>query len=133
MKNKLISLMISSCIALPVFAAEDNLLSNIIVSLDANQIESVTGFINDYSISTKYIYSHVFTGFSATVPSNMLEQLSRDSRVLSVSKDGRVHATKSTSKVKRVKYQNSVPLALPVTLKYFCKQVLTASMKLKGG
>jgi subtilisin len=97
MKKKLISLMISSCIALPAIAAEDNLLSNIIVSLDTNQVSSVAGFIDDYAISTKHIYSNVFTGFSATVPSNMLGQLSRDERVLSVSTDGRVHATKTTS------------------------------------
>jgi subtilisin len=97
MKKKLISLMISSCIALPAIAAEDNVLSNIIVSLDANQIASVADFIDDYAIASKYTYSHVFTGFSATVPSKVLAQLSQDQRVLSVSKDGRVHATKSTS------------------------------------
>jgi subtilisin len=97
MKKKLISLMISSCIALPAIAAEDALLSNIIVSLDANQIASVSEFINDYSITSKFTYSHVFKGFSATVPSSMLEVLKNDQRVLSVSADGNVHATKTNS------------------------------------
>jgi subtilisin len=97
MKKKLISLMISSCIALPAIAAEDALLSNIIVSLDANQIASVSEFINDYAITSKHNYSHVFKGFSATVPTSMLEQLNNDLRVLSVSADGNVHATKSNS------------------------------------
>ncbi|MBA6391621.1 S8 family serine peptidase [Colwellia sp. BRX10-3] len=97
MKKKLISLMISSCIALPAIAAEDALLSNIIVSLNTNQIASVSEFINDYSITSKHTYSHVFKGFSATVPSSMLEQLNNDQRVLSVSADGNVHATKSNS------------------------------------
>jgi subtilisin len=95
MKKKLISLMISTCIALPAIAAEDALLSNIIVSLDANQIASVSEFINDYSITSKYTYSHVFKGFSAIVPTSMLEDLKNDQRVLSVSADGNVHATKS--------------------------------------
>ena len=97
MKKKLISLMISSCIALPALAAEDALLSNIIVSLDANQIASVSEFINDYAITSKHTYSHVFKGFSATVPTSMLEQLNNDQRVLSVSADGNVHTTKSNS------------------------------------
>jgi subtilisin len=91
MNKKLISVMISSCIALPAMAVENTLLSNIIVSLDNNQIANVSEFINDYAISSKYTYSHVFTGFSATVPTNMLEQLSSDQRVLSVSEDGRVN------------------------------------------
>ncbi|TWX74151.1 S8 family serine peptidase [Colwellia sp. C1TZA3] len=97
MKKKLISLMISSCIALPAVAAEDALLSHIIVSLNANQIASVSEFIKDYAITSKYTYSHVFKGFSATVPTGMLEQLNQDQRVLSVSVDGNVHATKSNS------------------------------------
>jgi subtilisin len=97
MKKKLINLMISSCIALPAIAAEDALLSNIIVSLDANQIASVSEFINDYAITSKHNYSHVFKGFSATVPTSMLEQLNNDLRVLSVSADGNVHAIKSNS------------------------------------
>jgi subtilisin len=95
MKKKLISLMISSCIALSAIAAEDALLSNIIVSLDANQIASVSEFTNDYSITSKYTYNHVFKGFSAIVPTSMLEALKNDQRVLSVSADGNVHATKS--------------------------------------
>lgn len=97
MKKKLISLMILSSIGLPTVAAQDNLLSNIIVSLDANQIASVAEFTDGYAISTQHTYSHVFSGFSATVNSKLLEQLSNDQRVLSVSKDGRVHAIKSTS------------------------------------
>jgi subtilisin len=97
MKKKLISLMILSSMGLPAIAAEDNLLSNIIVSLDANQIASVSDFADSYAITTQYTYNHVFNGFSATVPQNVLAQLSNDQRVLSVSKDGRVHAIKSTS------------------------------------
>jgi subtilisin len=97
MKKKLISLMILSSIGLPTVAAQDNLLSNIIVSLDANQIASVAEFADGYAISTQHTYSHVFSGFSATVTPKLLTQLSNDQRVLSISKDGRVHAIKSTS------------------------------------
>ncbi|MFT6330530.1 MAG: subtilisin [Bermanella sp.] len=97
MKKNLISLMILSSIGLPTIGAEDNLLSNIIVSLDANQIASVAEFAEGYAISTRHTYSHVFSGFSATVTPKLLAQLSSDQRVLSVSKDGRVHAIKSTS------------------------------------
>jgi subtilisin len=92
MKKKLINLIISSCIAMPAIAADNTLLTDIIVSLDANKVANASQFIDDYAISSKYIYSHVFTGFSATVPTIMLEQLNRDQRVLSVSEDGRVNA-----------------------------------------
>jgi subtilisin len=77
---------------MPVIAADNTLLSNIIVSLDANKVANATQFIDDYAISSKYIYSHVFTGFSATVQTIMLEQLIRDQRVLNVSEDGKVKA-----------------------------------------
>jgi subtilisin len=97
MKKKLISLMILSSIGLPTVAAQDSLLSNIIVSLDANQIASVAEFADSYAISTQHTYSHVFSGFSATVTPKLLTQLNNDQRVLSISKDGRVHAIKSTS------------------------------------
>lgn len=95
--KKLISLMLSSCMVLPAIAAENTRLSNIIVSLDNNQVANISEFINDYAISSKHTYRHVFTGFSATVPTNMLEQLSNDRRVLSVSEDGRVHTVRINS------------------------------------
>jgi subtilisin len=97
MKKKLISLMILSSMGLPAVAAEDNILSDIIVSLDADQIAGVTEFASSYAITPQYTYNHVFSGFSATVSQTVLTQLSSDQRVLSVSKDGRVHAIKSTS------------------------------------
>ncbi len=70
MKKKLISLMILSSIGLPTVAAQDNLLSNIIVSLDANQIASVAEFADGYAISTQHTYSHVFSGFLRPSPQN---------------------------------------------------------------
>jgi subtilisin len=97
MKKKLISLLILSSIGLSATAAEDNLLSNVIVSLDANQIASVADFADGYAISTQYTYNHVFSGFSAAVTPKVLARLSNDQRVLSVSNDGRVHAIKTTS------------------------------------
>lgn len=87
-EKKLIRLLILSSIGLSATAAEDNLLSNVIVSLDANQIASVADFADGYAISTQYTYNHVFSGFSATVTPKVLARLSNDQRDLSVSNDG---------------------------------------------
>ena len=97
MKKKLLSLIILTSLGLPATAKEDNLLSNVIVSLDANQIRSVAAFADGYAISTQYTYNHVFSGFSAAVTPKVLARLSTDQRVLSISNDGRVHAIKNTS------------------------------------
>lgn len=92
MKRKIINLLISSCMALPAIAAENNLFTDVIVSLDASQIASVDDFVKDYGLSTQYTYSHALTGFSATIPAVMLEQLASDHRVLSISADNKVRA-----------------------------------------